>query len=51
MNANRMLAFMGTIYPDPDTLEDWGKERPAVYNSLAARVIELAGSDTTAKKV
>jgi len=49
--ANRTLAYAGTIYPHPDTLEEWGKMRPAIFNSLANRIIEVAGADTTAKKV
>lgn len=50
--ANQVLAEAGTVHPSFEVLEQWEKDGfRIVYKVLAARVIELCGSDTTVKKL
>lgn len=49
--ANRILVMAGTVYPDADTLESRCAKRGHLWGSLSARIVELAGSDTTVKKL
>lgn len=49
--APEILTTAGTVYPAHAVLMQWKKKHPAVLDSIADRVIELAGSDTETKKL